>query len=130
MQRDAHVLAVFAGVAMLLAAIGIYGVLAFAVTQRTREMAVRMALGASASDVVTMVVHHGARLSLVGGLAGLLAALALARSLESLLFEITVTDPITFGAVPIMLVAVALVAAYLPARRATRIDPMAALRAE
>ncbi len=123
-------LAVFAAVAMLLAAIGIYGVLAYVVTQRTQEMAIRMALGASARDVVSLVVREGARLALVGGAAGLLAALALARSLESLLFEISVADPVTFAAVPVVLAAVALVAAYLPARRAARIDPMAALRAE
>ena len=124
------VLAAFAAGAVLLAAIGLYGVLAFAVSQRTREIGVRIALGARVVDVLALVLRQGMRLVVVGLAAGLLAALALTRVMSALLYRTDRFDPITFIACPLVLIVVALLACYLPARRAARIEPLNALRTE
>jgi putative ABC transport system permease protein len=123
-------LGVFAGIALIIATVGIYGVISYAVSRRTYEIGVRMALGAQRSDVLLMVVWRGMRLTLVGVALGLAAALALTRVLNNLLFEINATDPATFASIAMLLVAVALVASYIPARRATKVDPLQALRHE
>jgi putative ABC transport system permease protein len=129
-RLNAQLLAVFAAVALLIAAIGIYGVLAYSVTQRTREIGLRMALGAQPEGVLRLVVGEGMLVALAGVAIGLLASLALSRTLSSLLFEVPPRDPATFAAVAVMLLLVALVACVMPARRASRVDPMIALREE
>ena len=123
-------LALFAGVALLLACIGLYGVTAYSVTQRTREIGVRMALGAAGPQVVGAFVRDGLRLTLVGLAVGLAAALAAGRLIASQLFEVEPGDPVTLAVTAAALAGVAALASYLPARRATRVDPMTALRAE
>jgi putative ABC transport system permease protein len=124
------VLGLLAAVALFLAAIGVHGVLSYSVTQRAREIGIRMALGAQPSGVSRLVVFEGMKLALTGTALGLAAAFLLTRSMGTLLFGVTPTDPVTFIAVPLGLALVALVASYLPARRATRVDPVTALRAD
>jgi putative ABC transport system permease protein len=121
---------VFAGIAMILAAIGIYGMIAFAVSSRTHEIGIRMALGAHRSSVLGLIIRRGLLLSLGGSLLGLVGSLALTRLLSSVLYAVQPHDPVTLVVVALALNAVALVACYIPARRATRIDPMEALRYE
>jgi putative ABC transport system permease protein len=117
-----------AALALLLSTIGIYGVISYYVTQRTQEIGIRMALGAQQSDVLRLVVGRGMKMALVGVAVGLLAAFALTRVMTSILYGVGATDIVTFLAVPTLLVLVALVASFLPARRATRLDPLNALR--
>jgi len=120
----------FAGLALVLAAVGTYGVIAYSVAERTREVGIRMALGANREQVVSIVVGQAARLALFGVAIGLGGAFALTRTMESLLFKVSNTDPLTFVAISAILILVSLAASYIPARRATRIDPMTALRCE
>ena len=129
-RMGASLLAVFAGLSLVLAVIGIYGVMAYSVSQRTRELGIRMALGASRADVVRLVVLQGLRLTIAGVIVGLAVSFAVTRLVATLLFSVSPTDLLTFIAVPALLALAALGASYLPARRATRIDPMIALRYE
>lgn len=123
-------LGVFASLALALAAIGIYGVTSYLVSEQTHEIGVRVALGAQTSDVSRLVLGHGARLAGIGIIGGVVASFALTRLLSSLLFGVSATDPLTFVGVAILLTLVALAACYLPARRAMRVDPVIALRRE
>ncbi|HKQ77150.1 MAG TPA: ABC transporter permease [Blastocatellia bacterium] len=127
---NALLLAVFAGLALALALIGIYGVMSYTVTQCAREIGIRMALGAQARDVMKLVVGQGFALTVTGVVIGLIGAWGLTRLMEKLLYGVTATDPLTFVCVSLLLVSIALLACYLPARRATKVDPMIALRRE
>jgi putative ABC transport system permease protein len=129
-RLQGEVLGVFASLALLLASVGLYGVIAYAVTQRTRELGVRMALGATRGHVLGLVLGQSARLALLGVAVGLAVALALGRVVATLLHGVEPTDPLTFVAVPAILAAVALLASFAPARRAARVDPLVAMRAE
>jgi predicted permease len=120
----------FGTIALLLATAGVFGVMAYSVSRRTREIGVRLALGAGTRDVLTMILGQGLRTVLIGIAIGLTASLALTRTVESLLFGVTANDPLTFAAVILLLVLASLLACYIPARRATRVDPMVALRYE
>jgi len=127
---NALVLGIFAGMAVILAGVGVYGVMAYSVTRRTHEIGIRRALGAQRQDVMRLVLRRGAALALVGITLGLAGALTLTRFLSNLLYGVTVRDPLTFVAVSLILTGVALMANYIPARRATKVDPMVALRHE
>jgi putative ABC transport system permease protein len=121
---------VFAALALLLAAIGIYGVIAYAVTQRTREIGVRMALGAQGSEVRSMIFRQGFKITLIGLVIGSCAVSAVAQLLTKFLFGVKAADPATFIGVTLLLAMAALAACYIPARRATKVDPLVALRCE
>jgi putative ABC transport system permease protein len=123
-------LGIFACIALVLASVGIYGVIAYSVTQRTQEFGIRMALGANRRDVFRLVLGQGTRLTLLGVGLGIVAALVVTRLMATLLYSISATDPLTFAAVALLLALVALAACYIPARRATRVDPIIALRYE
>jgi putative ABC transport system permease protein len=123
-------LAVFAGLAVLLSAVGIYGVLAYTVTQRVREIGVRMALGARTADLLRLVISGGLRPTLLGIVIGGAGGALGARALGALLYEVAPTDPVTLAGVAVLFVIIALVAMYLPAARATRVDPLVTLRSE
>jgi predicted permease len=127
---DAWLLAIFAGVALALSAIGIYGMVSFSVAQRRHEIGTRMALGASRGDILGMVIRQGVTLLAIGLVLGIAGALAVARSLASLLYGVRPSDPVSIVTVSLILLSVGLVASYLPARRASRVDPMVALRYE
>lgn len=123
-------LSIFALVALVLTVVGLYGVMSYAVAQRTNEIGIRLALGAQRRDVLSLIIGQGLRLILLGLAIGLAGAYALMRIISGLLFGVTAKDPWTFAAVSLLLGAIALVACYLPARRATKVDPLEALRYE
>jgi ABC-type antimicrobial peptide transport system permease subunit len=123
-------LGTFAGLALLLASLGIYGVLSFFVAQQTAEIGVRMALGAQRTNIMGLVLRRGMFWTLIGVVVGVVAAFGLVRLMRSLLFEVSASDPVTFVVAPIGLFVVAFLACYLPARRATKVDPLVALRYE
>ena len=126
----ATVLGVFGLVALMLSAIGIYGITSYAVAQRTHEIGIRMALGAQLSDVLKLVLNHGLKLTIIGAAIGLIGAYVATRAITSVLYGVSATDPLTFVSVSVLLIGVALVACYVPARRATKVDPLIALRNE
>jgi predicted permease len=121
---------IFATIALFLAAVGVYGVVSFAVGQRTREIGVRVALGAQQSDVLRMVIGQGAALALSGVAVGVVGALAMTRVIASMLFNVSPSDPLSFAGISLLLTGVAMLASWIPARRAMRVDPLVALKAE
>ena len=123
-------LAIFAALALTLAAVGIYGLTAYSVSRRTHEIGLRVALGASQAEILRLIVVRGLVISLIGAAIGLAAAFQLTRALSGMLYGVTATDPLVFAGVPLLLVAVSVIASYVPARKATRIDPLVALRYE
>ena len=130
MRFNLILIGIFGAIALTLAAVGLYGVMAYSVTQRSHELGIRIAVGASPRDILRLVVGQGIRMTLLGAAIGLVVSLAVTRALSSLLFGVSVTDPLTFVAVPVVLALVAILACYLPARRAMRVDPIIALRYE
>jgi putative ABC transport system permease protein len=121
---------IFAAVALIIAAVGVYGVFSYVVSQRSREIGIRMALGAQPLDILKMILRQGTVVTLTGALVGLTASFALTRVTKSLLFGVSATDPATFAAIALLIATIALGACYLPARRATKVDPMIALKCE
>jgi ABC-type antimicrobial peptide transport system permease subunit len=130
MRSNVELLSIFAALALVLASVGVYGLMAFSVSQHTQEIGVRMALGARNADILRSVAGQGLKLALVGTGIGLAGAFALTRVISSLLYDVSPTDPLTFAFVSLVLVSVAALASYIPARRASKIDPMVALRYE
>ena len=130
LRTGGRLFATFAGVALLLALAGVYGVRAYSVTRRTRELGLRMALGATVRDTAAMVLREGLRVALIGVALGLVAAAGVARLLQSFLFGVSAFDPSIFGGAALLLTAVAMIACLLPARRASTLDPLVALREE
>jgi putative ABC transport system permease protein len=129
-RYPALLISLFAGLALVLAAVGIYGVISYTVSQQTHEIGVRMALGAQQRDVLRLVLSRGVKLALIGIGIGLAMALAVTRLMQGLLFGVSATDSVTFATVAALLFVVALLACLIPARRATRVDPLVALRYE
>ena len=123
-------LSLFAGIALVLAIVGIYGVMSYSVTQRTHEIGIRMAIGARPRDVFKMILGHGMKLALIGVGIGLVSAFGLTRLMETMLFGVNPTDLTTFASISILLITVALLACYLPGRRATKVEPTISLRYE
>jgi len=129
-RMAATLLSIFGVLALSLAAVGLYGVVAYTVSQRTRELGIRIAIGATRGDVLKLILGQGLKLSVIGMIGGLIIALIVNRFSAHLLYGVSATDPVTFTIVPILLLGVALLASYFPARRATRVDPTMALRSE
>ena len=127
---EAVLLGTFGGLAFLLTAVGLYGVISYTVVQRTREMGIRLALGAKRNSILRMVVKNGTILACTGALIGVAASFLLTRLIANLLFGVAPTDPLTFLCVPVALITVAMIACYIPARRAAQVDPLVALRCE
>ena len=123
-------LSLFAGIALVLAIVGIYGVMSYSVTQRTHEIGIRMAVGARPRDVFAMIIGHGMKLALIGVGIGLIGAFALTRLMASMLFGVEPTDAMTYGSIAALLIGVTLLACYLPGRRATKVEPTISLRYE
>jgi len=130
MRTGATLFSIFGGVALLLATVGLYGIRSYTVARRTREIGIRMALGASAGDTLRLVVREGAVLTAIGGAAGLMLSFLVGKVLASMLYHVSGADPLVFLLVPAVLSLVSLVACYVPARRAARVDPLVALRYE